>query len=272
MPLFESFILRSQLVQDLSILELSEGDVVMVHASMRAVGEVLGGPDMLIQALLDVVGSSGTIMAYTDWECAAQHYTVEAGIQALDESLIEEWPAFDPKTARARRAYGVFPEFLRTWPGAYRSNNPGASIAAIGAQAEWLCKDHPRNYGYGPGSPLAKLVEARGKVLLLGAPLDTVTLLHYAEHIADLPNKRIIRYYEPLWIEGVKTWVEFEEFDTNRPVVPQAEEDYFEVICKEYLAAGYGRVGRVGKAQSYLFDADHLVQFAVHWMEEHLKR
>ena len=53
-------------------------------------------------------------------------------------------------------------------------------MAAVGAQAEWLTRDHPSDYGYGPGSPLAKLVESGGKVLMLGAPLDTITLLHYA--------------------------------------------------------------------------------------------
>ncbi len=265
----EDFILHNQLIQDLFNLGLRPGDLVMVHASMRAVGHVLGGPDMVIQALLDVLGPTGTIMAYTDWEFAAQHFTVEQGIEALEPRLLEAWPAFDPRTARARRDYGVFPEFLRTWPGAQRSGNPGASVAALGARAVWLCQDHPLNYGYGPGSPLAKLVEAMGKVLLLGSPLDSVTLLHYAEHLANLPGKRVIRYQEPLLINGVKTWVTIEEFDTSQPVVASAPENYFELICQQFLDAGKGSRGVVGKASSTLFDAAALVQFAVRWMEEH---
>ncbi len=260
------FVTHSQLVRDLSRLGLQTGDVVMVHSSMRAVGKVLGGPDVVIRALLDVVGECGTVMAYTDWEHAAQHLTREDATESLDESLLEEMPAFDPRTSRARRAYGIFPEFLRTGPGACRSGNPGASVAAIGAKAAWLCADHPLQYGYGPGSPLAKLVEVRGKVLLLGAPLDTVTLLHFSEHMARLPQKRVIRYREPILVNGKKEWIEIEEFDTSNPVVPGAS-DYFADIVQSYLEAGKGRSGKVGNAQSYLFEAADLHDYAVRWLE-----
>ena len=263
------YITHSQLVRDLVRLGLQAGDVVMVHASMRAVGKVLGGPDVVIRAILDVVGQSGTVMAYTDWEHAAQHLTRQDAIEAVDESLLEEMPAFDPRTSRARREYGILPEFLRTWPGACRSGNPGASVAAVGAKAEWLCADHPLQYGYGPGSPLAKLVEVQGKVLLLGAPLDTVTLLHFSEHMARLPNKRVIRYREPILVDGRKVWVEIEEFDTSSPVVSGAPEHYFADIVQSYLEAGRGRSGKVGNAQSYLFEAADLHHYAVRWMEKH---
>ncbi len=90
--------------------------------------------------------------------------------------------------AGRRGSRGILAEFIRTTPGARRSGNPGASVAAIGAQAEWLTADHPLDYGYGPGSPLAKLVEAGGKVLMAGAPPDTMTLLHHAEHLARIPG------------------------------------------------------------------------------------
>jgi aminoglycoside N3'-acetyltransferase len=52
---------------------------------------------------------------------------------------------------------------------------------------------------------LAKLLDARGKVLLLGASFETMTLLHYAEHMARLPKKRVIRYREPLLVNRAKS-------------------------------------------------------------------
>jgi aminoglycoside 3-N-acetyltransferase len=262
-------IVHSQLVRDLSRLGLEAGDMVMVHSSMRAVGKVLGGPDVVIRALLDVVGIAGTVVMYVDWEDAVQHLTRDDVAQQLDARLLAEVPPFDAKTSRARRAYGILPEFLRTWPGARRSGNPDASVAAVGAQAEWLCTDHPLQYGYGAGSPLAKLLDVRGKVLLLGAPFDTITLLHYAEHMARLPNKRVIRYREPLLVHGAKVWVEIEEFDTSQPVVPGAWESYFADIVQEYLTSGQGRAGQVGQASSYLLHAADLHQYAVAWMEGH---
>jgi aminoglycoside 3-N-acetyltransferase len=262
-------LVRSQLVRDLIRLGLEASDMVMVHASMRAVGKVLGGPDVVIRALLDVVGAAGTVVMYVDWEDAVQHLTRDDVAEQLEERLLEEVPLFDPKTSRARRAYGVLPEFLRTWPGACRSGNPDASVAAVGAQAEWLCTDHPLQYGYGSGSPLAKLMDVRGKVLLLGAPFETITLLHYAEHVARLPKKRVIHYREPLLVHGVKVSVEIEEFDTSQPVVPGAWESYFADIVQEYFASGKGRSGQVGHAPSYLLIAADLHQYAVAWMEGH---
>lgn len=240
----------------------------MVHSSMRAVGPILGGPNQMIEALLDVVGSAGTVMMYVDWEDGAQSYTRTDRETPPSPKLMEAWPPFDPMKARADRSYGVLPEFLRTWPGARRSGNPGASVAAVGARADWICADHPLDYGYGPGSPLAKLVEAGGRVLLLGSPLENVTLLHFSEHMARLPNKRVIRYREKLLREGRAEWVEIEEFDTGDPVVDAAPEDHFEQLVGAYLEERDVPKGKVGRAESYLFDAEPLHRFAVGWLED----
>ena len=265
----KALITRGQLAQDLTRLGLEAGDVVMVHASMRAVGAVLGGPDVVIDALLDVVAGAGTLMMYVDWEHGLRHLIRDAA-EVVDDALWEELPPFDPQTSRARRKYGIVAEFLRTWPGAVRSGNPNASVAAVGRLAEWICRDHPLRYGYGPGSPLAKLVEAEGKVLLLGSPLGDVTLLHYAEHLARLPNKRVIRYREPVLVDGVRRWVEIEEFDTRGPVVAGAPKDYFTPIVRGFLSAEEERSGRVGHAEAYVLDAAGLCRYAVEWMERHL--
>ncbi len=240
----------------------------MVHSSMRSVGPILGGPNEMIESLLESVGSSGTVMMYVDWEDGAQRYTRADRETPLSPARRDAWPAFDPAKARADRSYGILPEFLRTWPGARRSGNPGASVAAVGARAEWICADHPLNYGYGPGSPLAKLVEARGRVLLLGSPLENVTLLHFSEHVARLPNKRVIRYHEKLLRDGRPEWVEIEEFDTADPVVDAAPEDHFDRLMRAYLEQVAVSTGSVGKARAYLFDAEPLHLFAVSWLEE----
>ena len=69
--------------------------------------------------------------------------------------------------------------------------------------------------GMAMGSPLEKVVQAGGRVLMLGAPLDTVALLHYAEHVAKIPDKRVRRYRR---LMPGPVWVDFEEFDTGDPV------------------------------------------------------
>jgi aminoglycoside 3-N-acetyltransferase len=100
-------VVHSQLVRDLVRLGLEAGDMVMVHSSIRAVSKVLGGPDVVIRALLDVVGSAGTIVMCVDWEDAVQHLTRDDVAEKVDVRWLEELPPFDPKMLRARRAYGL---------------------------------------------------------------------------------------------------------------------------------------------------------------------
>ena len=177
-------------------------------------------------------------------------------------------PRYRPGAWRAARENGVLPEFLRTWPGARRSASPGASVAALGARADWITTDHPLDYGYGEGSPLAKLVSVGGKVLMIGAPLDTMTLLHHAEHLAQIPGKRVIRYEVPLARSGGGVeWRMVEEFDTSDPVVEGLDDDYFGTIVNAFLASGQGIQGMIGAAPSVLVEAAPITAFAVGWLE-----
>lgn len=221
------------------------GDAVLVHAALRKVGPIEGGVRTILDALRDAVGHDGTILGYADWDSDG---------------------AFDPLSSPAIADNGYFPEMLRTTPGAFRSASPGASMAAIGGRAQWFTADHALDYGYGPQSPLGKLVEAGGKTLMLGAPLDTMTLLHHAEHLAQFSPKRIIRYETPLLAEGQIVTRQFEEFDTSEP--PEGlPDDYFATIVEAFLATGKGKRGTIGAASSVLVDAKEIVPFAVSWIE-----
>lgn len=257
------------LADDLAALGLAAGDAVMVHASLRRVGPVLGGADGVIAALAGVVGAAGTILAYVSW-----HEQFEDALDAdgrLDPALKPFIPAFDAARSRANPDHGWFAEALRTTPGARRSCNPGASVAALGAGAAAFTADHPMDYGYGPGSPFARLVAAGGKVLMLGAPLDTMSLLHHAEHIADIPGKHVRRMEVPLARPQGTCWRLIEEFDTVDPVVDGLAEDYFADIVRDFLASGRGRQGQVGGAPAVLVPAATMAGFAVQWLERRFR-
>ncbi len=260
-----SFVTKSRLIRDLEALDLRQGDLVMLHASVKAVGHVVGGPDVILQALLDVVGPSGTLMMLVGWDAAP--YEMEAWPEARRRAYLDECPPYDPARSPAVRAWGVLAEYLRTWPGARRSYHPDSSFAAVGGRAGWITADHPLQYGHGPGSPLAKLCEAGGKVLLLGAGFKSITLLHYAEHLARVPDKPVARYKMPVLRNGGRVWVDIEEFDTNKLIGRPTGADYFQIIPGEFLTSGRGRSGKVGAAQSHLFDAQALVDFAIQWLE-----
>jgi aminoglycoside 3-N-acetyltransferase len=172
--------------------------------------------------------------------------------------------------AHAARDHGILHETLHTWPGAHRSDHPDAGLVAIGSLAEWITRDQPFRYGYGPGTPFDKALQAGVQVLMLGAPLDTITLFHYAEHQARIPGKRIHRYRRLMPGPTGPAWQEFEEFDTSEPVNDKLPSDCFERIARDYLSAGRGIEGPVAGAASALFDGPDLVKFGIDWLERFL--
>lgn len=111
------------------------------------------------------------------------------------------------------------------------------------------------------------LVEAGGKVAMIGAPLDTMTLLHHAEHLARIPGKRIKRIEAPFARANGAEWVRVEEFDTSDPVVAELADDYFGAIVEDFLATGGGQRGLVGDASGIVVDAAAITAFAVAWIE-----
>lgn len=256
---------RASLRQHIEALGIVPGDIVMVHAAISKIGPLLNGPDALIWALRDAVGRNGTVMSYADWDARYDDLLDDDG------RVPDAWRAhihpFEPQSSRAARDNGVLPEFMRTTPGALRSNSPGPSMVAIGAQAAALTADHPIDYGYGEGSPLARLVESGGKVLMIGAPYDTMTLLHHAEHLADIPGKHICRYEVPFAAEDGVEWRMVEEFDTSVPVVAGLDDDYFAEIVNAFVATGQGQTGKIGEAPTLVVPAAEIVSFAVNWLE-----
>ncbi len=81
--------------------------------------------------------------------------------------------------------------------------------------------------------------------------------------------RRTVRYRQPILVDGRKTWVEVEEYDTDRGVMRDYDDgNYFEEVVREYLAAGHGKTSLVGAARSYLFDAQELIAFGAAWMEK----
>jgi aminoglycoside 3-N-acetyltransferase len=261
---------RSALAADLRHLGVREGGVLMVHTRMSAIGWVVGGAETVVRALLDALGSDGTLAAYASWE--DHRNRVDEWPPEHRAAYAAEPPVFDPATSEAVREHGRVPERLRTWPGAQRSAHPEASVVAVGPRARWLTEVHPADGGYGPASPFARLVEADGQVLMLGAPLDTVTLLHHAEAIARVPGKRMITYRVPVAAGGRVTVREYTDIETSEGAFAYdrlgLDEDSFAVIARAALESGIGARGRAGDAPCHLFPAPALAAFAVTWMEE----
>jgi len=258
---------RTRLPHDLRALGLTAGDTVMVHASVRAVGEIAGGPDEIHLAIKDVVTTSGTLMMYA----SCPQYVDEVGrgnlSPAQEAELLEKLPAFNPETARSARDNGALVELLRTWPGS-RVNHHVVRFVTWGRHAEDLFVLQPWDYAFGRGSALERLLDLDGKILLLGSDHDTVTFLHYAEHVVNFPGKRVSRYQVPVLEDGARVWRWMEEIDTSAAGAhPHWPDRFFARIVDAHLRATSNEGGRVGDARTHLVRARDLFEFSAPIME-----
>lgn len=256
----------SALTHDIERLGVCAGDVLMVHASLRKIGAVEGGAEGVIAALDRAVGDGGTLLmvlgAKDDWSWVNERPEAERA------ALLAAAEPFDALVTPAEPEVGVLAEVFRRHPATVVSDHPEGRFAARGRLAAAFVADPPWDDYYGAGSPLERLMEARGKVLRLGADIDTVTLLHYAEHLARVPEKRRVVRHRKVLHEGRAEIRRIETLDDSRGIVDYPGPDYFGVILLEYLALGRARQGRVGGAPSELIDAADLVRFGSAWMTE----
>lgn len=240
----------------------------MVHASLKAVGPVDGGAGGVVDALDTAVGPTGTLLmgigARDDWGW------VNDRPEADRAALLAEATPFEPRTTRADPDMGVLAEVFRLHPGTIVNDHPEARFAARGRSAAGLISNAPWDDYYGPGSPLERLVDGGGKVLRLGADQDTVTLIHHAEYLADVPCKRRVSRHRRILAGGVVSIRRVECLDDSDGIVDHPGEDYFVVILRAFLESGRAVVGRVGAATAELLDARDLVRFATEWMNANL--
>jgi aminoglycoside 3-N-acetyltransferase len=261
---------RTKLAGQLAALGLRPGVVALVHCRMSALGTVVGGAETVIRALLDVVGPAGTLVAYVGWEDAPpDDLDVLAPVDR--ELVLREHPPFDPKRGRARRDHGRVAEAIRTWPGAIHSGHPEAGVAAIGYDAKAVARLHPFDDAYGEGTPYARVVERNGQVVLLGAPLTTVTLVHHAEAIARVEGKRRVSWRCPVLVAGKREWRTLHDIDTSSGALAYERitggRDYVEHFARAALDAGAGRSGPLGAGTGHVFEARRLTEGTVELIE-----
>jgi aminoglycoside N3'-acetyltransferase len=258
-----------ELVADLARLGVAPGDLLMVHASLRRIGPVEGRAAGVIDAIDRSVEPEGTwvmiLGSEDDHDWVNQHPLEERA------ALLQDAEPFDHLVTPVLPEVGTLAEVFRTTPGTIVGDHPDGRFAARGARAEELVRDPPWDDYYGPGSTLDRLVRG-GRVLRLGADPDTVTVLHHAEYLAEVPNKRTVtRARRVRTATGSEVRVIHALDDEHGIADDPGDEDYFAVILREYLATGVGSRGTVGDATAELLDAAALCRFGADWMTRNLR-
>lgn len=250
------------LKRDLAALGVKPGMALMVHSSLSSIGWVSGGPVAVIQALEAVLGPQGTLVMPTHSGDLSDpgEWSNPPVPEDWQETIRLTMPAYDPGLTPTR-GVGRIPETFRNQTGVLRSSHPIVSCAAWGKLAAEITGDHELEFGLGENSPIGKLYENQGWILLIGVGHETNTSLHLAEYRARYPGKREIEQGAPILVDGKRRWVIFREIEEHSEVD-------FEAIGAAYQKeAGTILNGKIGQAETQLIPQRELIDFAVHWME-----
>ncbi len=218
------------LIEQLRALGVRAGGVLLVHTSFRSVRPVEGGPRGLTNALRAALGADGTLVMPT---------------------MTDGETLFDPRSTPVA-GMGIVAELFWREPTVLRSAHPGASFAAQGPLAERICMPQPLSPPHGPDSPVGRVHELDGQVLLLGVSHGENTTLHLAEALAGVPYSTA----HPCVVEV--------DGAARTLMIPETDHCCrgFAVADDWLRARGQQREGKIGQADARLFDARELVAIA----------
>lgn len=254
------------LAADLRTLGLREQMTVIVHVSLSALGWVCGGPQALIGALQGVLTDEGTLVmpAFSGGNGEPSRWRNPPVPETWWQTIRDHMPAFDTK-ATPTRALGETAELFRTMPGVLRSVHPSCSFAAWARHAGAVTLDHRLDSSLGEGSPLARIYDLDGHVLLLGVGHGSNSSLHLSEYRADWPGRKIVQQGGALKTGNARQWATWHDVETD-------SDDFAEIGCA-FEAANVDSVarGRVGAGEARLMSQRAVVDFGAEWMSQHRK-
>jgi aminoglycoside 3-N-acetyltransferase len=173
-----------EVVRQLLALGVQPGAVLLVHTAFSRVQPVEGGPQGLIEALQTALGPEGTLV--------------------MPSMSDDDDHPFDPSSTPCL-GMGIVADIFRRLPGVVRSDSPHA-FSARGPAAPLITAPHPSDVPHGVDSPVGRVHELDGQVLLLGVGHDADTTVHLAEFLAGVRYRRrkhltVLRNARPIRLE-----------------------------------------------------------------------
>jgi aminoglycoside N3'-acetyltransferase len=226
-----------QIADHLRTLGVKAGDVLLVRASVRKIGEIEGQDkksDQLIKALLMAVGETGTIVSLS--------FTKTFVFPKRHRDYV--YSRYTPATS------GGLANAMIHWPGAVRSLHPSNSFVAIGQGAADILKGHDENTTC--FFPMEKLLIQDGKMILIGCIEDSpgYSTVHLAQDRLKLSTRTIFKNRFGVYFQK-----------ENGTVSLFRKKDFpgcsmgFSNFYTYYVKAGQLKIGFVGDAYSALIKA-----------------
>ena len=224
---------------------LTGRETILIHSSMKSIGDVAGGADTVLDALMEFFSDGLLLLPTHTWK------TVNAAN-----------PVFDVRTSPC--CVGILPELFRSRPGVVRSLHPTHSLAGYGKDAAaYLAGQELCNTPCTPGGAYDRLKDMGGKILLIGVTHARNTYIHSVEEVLNVPHRLTDA---PAKLTAV-------DADGNPHTVymrshynarqPHISEDFVK-LTQAYLDCGAAENVRFGDAACTLCDAHKIFEVTRH--------
>ncbi len=159
---------KEQILHQLKIFLEAVGKPVTVHTSMKAVGEVEGGAEGLLDTLIRFfTGNGGLLIIPT---------------HTWDSELYDR--------RKNETCLGVLPRVAAGHPLGVRSLHPTHSVTVFGENAAaFACADDNTDSPVHPDGCYGSIIKEKGYVLLLGVGHDKNTCIHCVEEMLSVKNR-----------------------------------------------------------------------------------
>ena len=243
---------KQQLKDQLKSMGLKGDETILIHSSMKSIGEVDGGADTVLDAWMEYFKDGLLLLPTHTWK------TVNA-----------DNPVYNPQTTPS--CVGLLTNMFMKRDGVIRSLHPTHSMAGYGKNAaEYLAGEEYNNTPCTPGGCYDRLKDAGGKVLLVGVGHERNTYIHSVEEVLNVPN-RLSDMPMELVIELPK-----EDEDNNNKLYrkvyvrkhynaqqPHISEDFVK-LNQIFLDSGVVKNVKFGDADSLLCDAKGMFNVVRH--------
>ena len=232
---------KQDLIRQLQEMGLKATDAVMLHSSMKAIGEVEGGADTVLDAFMEYL-SEGLFM--TPAHTWAQ--------------MSETHSCFDPETEPA--CVGIIPNLFLKHSGVVRSLHPTHSIAAYGASApEYVRGEENCVTPCTPGGCWDRLRGIHAKILLAGVTHIRNTFIHSIEEVLDVPE-RFTASPSAFQIKmpegGLKEVLVYRHYNPHTAHISES----FDKLSRAFYETGAAYKVSLGAAECILCDAEKMFE------------
>lgn len=225
---------RDEMVKGFGKLGLKAGDVVLVHSSYKSLGEVDGGPQTVVDALLEVLGPEGTLIMPTF------NFNFNKG---------EPWDV-----NKTPSHMGVLTEIARVNPQARRVFHPFYSFAILGKLKDELTRVRYKD-SYGTDSIFMKLRQLDARIMIIGLSYThSMTFFHHVEQMNGVDYRFIKAFTGEVTDEAGKTYTDTFTMlvrDLDKGVI--TEVDPMGAVLEQ---RGIVNIGQVGEATVKLMKAN----------------